>query len=190
MLTYSIVDHLPDGLTYVPGSATGGLTLRSDGALTWTGDMLPPEPVQWLMSTSATNPSCDTGFGGYFNLEDSGFFTDAGLTGDEQAWLSFSGNVNTFYGDDYEGIRYTDDGYAYFGDGEGPTRTSPQNIPDAAAPNNVAAGLWADLEIVYDEMANHGLTVVGIPGLVAIVEYDDPVLAGTSTSVGDMQMIL
>ncbi len=190
-LTYSIVDKLPEGLTYVPGSATGGLTLRSDGALTWTGVMLPPEPVQWLASTNLTNPACDTGFGGYMDWEVThGFLADSGVSGDEVAFDTFGNNVNTFFGEAFTGVHFTDDGYVYFGDGEGATRTSPQNIPDPVAPNNVVAGLWADLEIVYDAGTNAGVTTVGIDPILAVVEYDDPVLAGTSTSVGDFQIWL
>ncbi len=194
-LTYSLVDHLPDGLTYVPGSATGGLTLRSDGALTWTGNMLPPEPVQWLMSTNLTNAACDSGFGGYFDLAGLGFAPDSGISGDAVAFSAFSENVNTFFGENYTGVNFTDDGYVYFGDGEGAMRTTPQSIPDAATPNNVVAGLWTDLEIAYSldtvDLGNStGITLAGIGTSLGIIEYDDPVLAGTSTSVGDFQIWL
>ena len=57
-IAYSIVDLLPEGLTYVPGSASGGLTLRSDGALTWSGVMEKSLEPFYTMSTSDTDSSC------------------------------------------------------------------------------------------------------------------------------------
>jgi uncharacterized repeat protein (TIGR01451 family) len=190
-LTYQVEDFIPEGFTYVPGSATGGLSLRSDGALTWSGTMLPPEDPQWSMSTSATDPFCDTGFGGYVDLETlASIPTDNTISGDLLDLTAFGGNVNTFFGTEYTGVGITDDGFTYFDSGNGGDPFTPQTIPDTALPNAVVAALWNDLEIVYDEPTNTGMTLAGIGTVVAIIEYDDPVLQGTSTSVGDFEVVL
>ncbi|MCB8987670.1 MAG: S8 family serine peptidase [Ardenticatenaceae bacterium] len=183
-LNYNILDTIPDGLTYVPGSATAsdGSVLVGLDTLFWTGTMISPANAQpmYNISTPATDPMCDTGFGGYVNLEDFGIFTQASITGDTVRFTAFSsGNPFSFYGVDNTGVSFTDDGFAIF-DGAnnyGGSPWVPQALPDAALPNDVAAILWQDFEIFYDAALNHGVSPWR-PHLVACParrysEYDD-----------------
>ena len=195
-LEYTITDSIPTGLTYVDGSATNGATV-TDGLLEWTGVL--PSPAlaagDYVVTTSAGDPLCDTGFGGYVNLEDFGFATDAGISGDTVAFTAFaSGDPFAFYGESYVGMGFTDDGFGIFDVGSNYAGQPwvAQSIPDAAAPNNVAAALWHDFEIAYDAGANAGVTLAtaGAPGGVAIVEYDDVVLFGETSSVADFEIVM
>ena len=185
-IAYSVVDFLPEGLTYVPGSASGGLTLRSDGALTWSGVMEKSLEPFYTMSTSDTDSSCVMPLAGadsdptdsYLNLEDFGLLTEADLVGDTMVWELTAGTFN-FYGTVYESFEFTDDGFAIF-DSATNYAGEPwitQVIPNTAAPNNVAAMLWQDFEAFYDAGTNTGITTVnltsdGIP-TATIVEYDN-----------------
>ncbi|MEA2001339.1 MAG: S8 family serine peptidase, partial [Actinomycetota bacterium] len=189
-LTYEIEDQIPAGFTYVPGSATGGLTLRSDSALTWTGTMLPPVAPSWTMTTSATDAFCDTGFGGYVDLEGFGILAQSGIAGNSFDFTTFSGMSNTFYGTEYTGLGFTDDGFAYFGTGNGGDPFTPQTIPDPLAPNNVAAALWHDLEVVYDLGTNTGVSIATAGPTLGILEFDDLQLMGGSASIGDFEIVV
>ncbi len=67
-------------------------------------------------------------------------------------------------------------------------------MPDPDAPNNVAAFLWQDMEIAYDEAANQGVTIAnlttGLPDqipLARLIEYDDIYLYGDPTSTFDLE---
>ena len=74
---------------------------------------------------------------------------DPSIFGDTVAYTAFSGqNPINFYGTEYTGFGFTDDGFAYFGSGYGGAPWVSQTVPDPAAPNNVTAGLWADFELV------------------------------------------
>jgi uncharacterized repeat protein (TIGR01451 family) len=195
-LTYTVEDTIPAGLTYVEGSATGGATVV-DGVLTWSGTM--PTPVgatgNYVVSTSATDPLCDTGFGGYINLEDYGILTQAAITGDTVAFTAFSsGDPFNYWGDEYTGMSFTDDGFAIFDpvSNYGGTPWVPQAIPNSDVPNNVLAVFWHDFEIFYDAGLNHGvsLATAGAPGGWVIVEYDDIQLWGGSPSIMDFEIIV
>jgi uncharacterized repeat protein (TIGR01451 family) len=195
-LGYTITDSIPDGLTYVDGSATNGATV-TNGVLSWMGVL--PSPAlaagNYVVTTSDNDPMCDTGFGGYVNLEDFGITADAGISGDTVAFTAFaSGDPFEFYGSSYTGMGFTDDGFGIFdvGTNYGGQPWVAQTIPDAAAPNNVAAALWNDYEILYDAGANTGVSIAtaGAPGGVAVVEYDDVVLYGETDSVADFEIVM
>ena len=191
-LTYTITDTIPDGLTYVDGSATNGATV-TDGEVSWSDVLASPFLAEqfFVMSTSASDPSCDTGFGGYIDLEGFGITADPGISGDTVAFTAFgTQNPINFFGTDYTGFGFADDGFAYFGTGYGGAPWEPQAIPDAAAPNNVAAGLWHDFEIFYDLAANTGVTLATAGPDVAVVEYDDLELFGGSDPVLDMNIVV
>ena len=107
---------------------------------------------KYVVTTSLTDPTCDTGFGGYVNLEAFGIYPQSGITGDSSAWTAFaSQNPLVFFGTPYaNGITFTDDGFAYLAGTSGGAPWTPQTLPDAAAPNTLLAPLWQDFEIVYD----------------------------------------
>lgn len=150
------------------------------------------------MSTSLTNSSCDTGFGGYVDLENDAvpaILPASGIFGDSAAWSAFSGqDPIQFYGGSYNGITFTDDGFAHFGSTSGATPWIPQMLPDPADPNSLMAMLWADLEIVYDNTLGsvRGVSLATVGPNVSIIEYDDPepFPVGSSTPVGDFEVIV
>jgi uncharacterized repeat protein (TIGR01451 family) len=191
-LTYEIEDFVPKGLTYMPGSATGGLSLRSDGALTWSGVMEGAGEAFYTITDSDTDAMCDTGFGGYVDLEGVGIFTDPTIEGDTVTYNAFSEqNPFGFYGDEYAGLSFTDDGFLFFGDGDsGATPWTPQTLPDADAPNNVLAALWNDMEIVYDLDLNHGVSLASAGPDVSVIEFDDIYFFGGMAPALDMQVVL
>ena len=59
------------------------------------------------MTTSMDDPFCDTGFGGYVNLEDFGIFAQDTLVGDTMAFDAFGGqNPFEFFGGSYSGASF------------------------------------------------------------------------------------
>ncbi|MEA3337421.1 MAG: S8 family serine peptidase [Chloroflexota bacterium] len=195
-LSYSLTDTIPAGMSYVDGSATAnfGDVMVDGNQLTWTGVMAVPT-IAYNMTTSADDPMCDTPFGGYVNLEDFGILTQDGITGDTEVWAAFStGDPISFFGMEYSGMGFTDDGFAIFDPGSN-YAGSPwisQTIPDADAPNNLLAINWQDFEIFYDEALNHGvsLATAGTPGGVVLVEYDDIQFWGGSADTFDFEVIV
>jgi len=191
-LTYSITDTIPDGLTYVEGSATNGATV-TNGVVSWSATLESPYLADqfFVQTTSLNDAMCDTGFGGYVDLEGFGILVDPTLTGDTVAWSAFGGqNPINFYGTEYTGFGFTDDGFAYFGSGYGGSPWVNQTVPDPAAPNNVAAGLWADFELFGDAAANDGVSLATAGADLAIVEYDGLQLFGGSTPVLDLNIVV
>jgi len=195
-LNYNILDTIPDGLTYVPGSATAtdGSVLVGLDTLFWTGTMISPANAQpkYNISTPATDPLCDTGFGGYVNLQGFGIFPQASITGDTVRFTAFStGTPFNFYGTDYTGVSFTDDGFAIF-DGAnnyGGSPWIPQTLPNAALPNNLAAILWQDFEIFYDAALNHGVSLATAGPNVALIEYDNIQFYGGSADNFDFEVV-
>jgi uncharacterized repeat protein (TIGR01451 family) len=196
-LNYTITDTIPAGMTYVPDSASA-----SDGTVNVVGDtvswdvtMVMPE-YGYEMSTSANDPLCDTGFGGYVNLEDYNIYPQASISGDTSAWTAFtSGNPFNYYGQQYTGMGFTDDGFAVFDVVTNwvpsPEPWTPQEIPDPTLPNNVLAMLWQDMQIFYDAATNSGvsLATLGAPGGIAIVEYDNIQFYGGSADNWDFEIV-
>ena len=198
-LMYTLEDVIPAGLTYVDGSAqaTDGTVSYANGKITWTGTMptLAGEAGTYIMTTNATDPMCDTGFGGYANLEDFGILAQSGIEGDTSGWTAFiTGDPISFYGQEYVGMSFTDDGFALFdfAANYGGSPWIPQELADSALPNNLAAIRWEDFEIFYDEANNYGvsLATAGAPGGVVVVEYDDLQPFGGGDSVGDFEIVV
>lgn len=195
-LNYNVLDTIPDGLTYVPGSATAsdGSVLVGLDTLFWTGTMISPANAQpkYNISTPATDPLCDTGFGGYVNLQGFGILPQSTITGDTTRFTAFStGTPFNFYGVDYVGASFTDDGFAIF-DGVnnyGGSPWIPQTLPNAALPNNLAAILWQDFEIFYDAALNHGVSLATAGPNVALIEYDNIQFFGGSADNFDFEVV-
>ena len=108
------------------------------------------------------------------------------ISGDGQIWSAFSNYTFSHFGSTFEGLSFTDDALVLFGDA--PAGAAPQTLPDSTAPNALIAALWSDLEIVY-EAGLRGISLA-TAGSAVIIEYDDPVLAGTSSVVGDFEVII
>ncbi len=191
-LAYEIEDMIPAGLTYVPGSATGGLTLRSDGALTWSGLMPAAGDAFYTITDSDTDPFCDTGFGGYLNLANFDIGPISDITGDTVTFSAFAAqNPFAFYDDEYSGISFTDDGFAFFGGGSsGDTPWVSQTLPDSDAPNNLYAMFWHDFELLYNATTGQGVSLASAGPDISVIEYDDIVLYGTTDPVMDMEIVM
>jgi len=197
-LLYELTDTLPDGLTYVDGSATAttGTVDVTGNILTWSGVMPTLVGVEggYVMTTSDNDPLCDTGFGGYINLEDYSIFSHPGISGDTVAYTFNDGNPIAYFGHDYTGMSFTDDGFAIFdaANNYGGLPFVPQSIPDSDLPNNVLAAFWHDFEIFYDAANNHGLSLAtaGAPGGAIVLEYDDIQLWNGSPSIMDFEIVI
>ncbi len=182
-LTYTIQDTIPAGLTYVPGSATAsaGTVAVNGNVLTWSGVVTSAASVvgQYNITSNQNDAMCalPIGDGGYFDVltESNGLFTtDPDLFGDTISW-----DYNSFAGTDFYGTEraapplLTDDGIVVFGEYAGQPWVN-QNIPSPAAPNGLLAPYWRDMEIVYDEAANKGVTAITFGSDVLwLVEFDD-----------------
>jgi hypothetical protein len=66
-----------------------------------------------------------------------------------------------------------------------------QFIPQASNPNDVAAMLWQDREVVYNADTNRGVTVAYTTDLETIVvEYDNIQIAGKPNDTYDFEIVL
>jgi uncharacterized repeat protein (TIGR01451 family) len=179
-LAYTITDTLPAGVTYVDGSAmaSDGTVSVADGVVTWTGTMPTFFGVEgkYNITTSADDPTCDTGFGGYVNLAAYGIMPQSGISGDSKAWRAFSSqNPVQFYGGSRtNGIAFTDDGFAYFDSTPGDAPWTNTMLPDAADPNDLMALFWNDMEIIYsgDPADLRGVSLASAGSGISIIEYD------------------
>ncbi|MDX1687248.1 MAG: S8 family serine peptidase [Candidatus Promineifilaceae bacterium] len=194
-LNYALTDTIPTGLSYVSGSAaaTSGSVNVTGNQLTWTGTMRGSRFYE--ATTSNQDPACAAPFansGAYVDLEAFGLLANSSISGDYVGFSAFSsGDPINYYGVDYTGMGFTDDGFAIFDFGNyGGDPWIPQTLPDATLPNNVLPAFWHDFEIVYDAAQNYGVTlaVAGDPGGVVVVEYDDIHLFGGSSSVMDFEI--
>lgn len=190
---YTINDILPEGVTYVPNSVTGGAVYNSGtNAITWSGTVDAPQAPYYNVTDSLTDTFCDTGFGGYVDLEALGIFANAGITGDTKVWTLTPGAVPyDFYGVEYPAISFTDDGFAIFdyANNYGGMPWINQDIPDPSLPNNLAAMLWQDMEIVYDQATNKGVSLASAGADLHIIEYDDVQIYDDPTTTYDFEIV-
>lgn len=180
-ITYILTDTVPSGMTLVPGSATGGAIITGN-QVRWTGVM--PGAARFRISDSKTDAACSI-YGGYVDWQtEEGYATLPGIEGDTSAWTTFEEITFDFFGNTYKGITFVDDGFAIF-DASSYYGAAPwlnQNLPDPVLPNNLIAGLWKDLEIIYSAADNYGVTLVTDNNTVGIIEYDDVRPRGTDGS--------
>lgn len=180
-LVYTLTDTIPDGLTYVEGSVTGGATVE-DGVLSWTGTMPTAVGVEgdYVMATNGTDDTCAVPFGdgGYVDLAAFGIQPQPGVVGDTRVFSAFAaGSPFSFYGRDHVGLGFTDDGFAILDPAAnyGGSPWLAQAVPNPAQPNALIAALWDDFEIVHDAANNQGVALAttggtGASGL-AVVDY-------------------
>jgi hypothetical protein len=147
----------------------------------------------YLITTSRTDPSCLTPYGGYINLETYNIQTHPQVQGDNMAFHFFTeGYAFRFYGKNSIGIGVSDDGMIVFDpinnyDG---SPGVPQTVPDINKPSNLLGLLWQDLVVVYDGARNHGVTAATYGADIAIVEYDDVRLKSNPDYRYDFEVIL
>ena len=195
--TYDILDVLPDGVTYVDGSVTGGATYDVDqNAIVWNG-MIKAGTNDYIMTTSKTDPVCVMPLatnGAYTNLQAYGIAAQSGVTGESTWSLPAAGDPIEFYGQNVGNTIYiTEDGYVYFGEGS-PKPASNADIPTPDNPNNLVAMLWRDMVSVYNSASNKGLSIAtlstgGIP-TGHLIEWDDIYVKGQPTQTYDMEMFI
>jgi uncharacterized repeat protein (TIGR01451 family) len=180
-IEYSINDVLPDGVTYVPDSVTGGAVYDElTNAITWTGT-IDPGYYTYDFTTSAEDPACtleimpDGNPDAYMDwfTTSYGFAASPSLAYGDSFWY---GTFSTyppfnFYGIDYVGMEFTADGFAGFDMAS--TSFMNQNLPNPTDPNNLMAMFWDDLFTQYDLTTNKGVTMVGDGASFAVIEYDD-----------------
>ena len=189
---YTINDVLPAGVTYVPDSVTGGAVYDSGtNAITWSGTVDAPMAPYYNVSDSVSDPLCDTGFGGYVDLAGFGIAPNAAISGDTKVWTVSATVPFNFYGVDYPAISFTDDGFAIFdyANNYGGSPWTNQAIPDPTLPNNLAAMLWQDMEIVYDAATNRGVSLATAGASLNIIEYDDVQPWGDPTITYDFEIV-
>jgi uncharacterized repeat protein (TIGR01451 family) len=188
---YTINDVLPEGVTYVPDSATGGAVYDPlTNAITWTGT-IEPAHYAYDWTSSAEDPACTLGILPDGNPNDdyldwktynSAFSTNPSIYGDGLWYSTFTDySAFNYYGIDYTGMHFTDDGYAGFAFED--VDYINQEIPDPTNPNNVLAAFWDDMEVQYDAATNKGVTLVGDGASFAVIEYDDVYFWGGDPSV-------
>ncbi|MFZ3071611.1 MAG: S8 family serine peptidase, partial [Anaerolineaceae bacterium] len=193
---YDINDVLPEGVTYVPGSATGGAVYDPvNNAITWSGDVA-ASYRDYVAATSEEDPNCTLGFFTDGNPTDDyldwyttsyAFDTDSAIYGDSFWYVVFDTYpVFNYYGVDYNGMEFTADGFTGFAM-VGPTSVN-QQIPDAAAPNNLMAMFWDDFTVQYNLATNKGVTLVGDGASLATVEYDDVFLNADPSKTLDLEI--
>ncbi len=131
--------------------------------------------------------------GGYINLEDEGFPSEPDIMGDNIAYSFSIGRPINFYGQEYSALTFTDDGFVIFdfADNYIIPAGQAQFIPQASKPNNVAAMLWQDMEVVYDAATNRGVTAAYTKDLrTIVVEYDDIQVVGKPSDTYDFEIVL
>jgi uncharacterized repeat protein (TIGR01451 family) len=95
-----------------------------------------------------------------------------------------------FFGVDYADLYFTNNGFT--APGNAPPTNSGANvaIPNPAAPNNLAAPFWRNLNVVYDEATNRGVTIAGVGEILMVVEYDDVEPAGGGSDRYDFEVVM
>jgi uncharacterized repeat protein (TIGR01451 family) len=194
-VSYALTDTIPAGMTYVPGSVTGGAVVNGD-TLTWSGTQN-PAIRDYVYTTSLDDPSCAMPFansGAYVNLAAFGINPQASLFGDSVwfTWTTSGAAPIQFYGQEVGNrVHFTDDGFLFFDPGvPGTTPWTNQPIPTAGEPNSLLAMFWQDMEIVYAagtrgvSLAN--LSASGVP-YAHVLEIDDIEVYDEPTMTYDMQ---
>ncbi|MDY0019232.1 MAG: serine protease, partial [Anaerolineae bacterium] len=190
---YRLTDTLPIGMSYVPGSASIEPTHINDNQLVWVIPV--QEDRQYVMTTNMDDALCDTGFGGYVDLAGYGLMPRSSLSGDAivRHVDEYYGGSDpfAFFGTNYDSLYFTDNGYLVPADAAPTNSGANVAIPNAAAPNNFAAGLWRDFIVTYDAANRYGITIAGASGgSLMVIEYDNISPTGnTATDSLDMNIV-
>jgi len=195
-IEYAINDVIPDGVTYVPDSVTGGAVYDpATNAITWTGTV-DASYRDYVVATSAEDANCTLGFYADGDTTDDyldwfttsyAFAANSSISGDNFWYWTFATYpLFNYYGVDYSGMEFTADGYTGFD--MAATSNINQELPDATDPNNLMGMFWDDFTVVYDLVTNKGVTLVGDGASLATIEYDDVVLNADPTKTMDMEV--
>ncbi len=192
---YTLVNTLPDGMTYIPGSATIEPDVIKGNQLVWNLQL----GSHYKMTSNRENPLCDTPWGGYVHLEDQEIPPSPGISGDEVIFRfddvlssSHSAEPVAFFGRQYaQGLYFTDNGLALLNSAPGTSPHINTYIPNPALPNGLLAPFWQDLEIVYDKAAGRGIRVAEENSMM-VIEYDgvEPAPAGSTDDRFDFEILM
>ncbi|MFK8032481.1 MAG: S8 family serine peptidase [Gammaproteobacteria bacterium] len=197
---YVVSAPIPEGTQLVPGSVGGGMqSFVINNQVIWTVEQPSLTRIGRTYQPTINGPnvdqndplynaSCKTGFGGYVDLESFGFDLDPEISGNNVSYTAHTEQSVYFYGNEMaNGMGLTDDGFLYFGSLPGLNPGSNTLLPDPALPNAVAAILWNDMEIVYDEAEGSGVTMATGGVNLSVVEFDNmqPAPAGSSNARAD-----
>jgi uncharacterized repeat protein (TIGR01451 family) len=138
--TFQITDTLPAGLAYITNTASGGFVYNAISSnLTATlsltafhGDVITATgapPYTEISSTVSAN-ICQT------------YFSDC-----DNSAITLAGVPFRYLGVDYNSITLDSNGFVMPGSGVLGADNVNQNLPDVAAPNNVIAPFWSDLDL-------------------------------------------
>ena len=195
--TYNVSVPIPNGLSYVAGSAdaSGGTFDGSAVNFTVTQESLLGQTPEYRQATNDPargdyDAQCTMpfDFGSYINLEDFGLLPDPSF-GDEVTgtFTGLTGGID-LYGQNHDFVNVNANGILFF-DGVDPGFLFANfPIPDPTEPNDHAAVLWKDL-IVDGEGA--GVTVASFTdGAGTIIEWDNARDWETETSSYDFQAVM
>ncbi len=194
-IEYVINDTLPAGVTYVPGSVTGGATYDAGtNTIAWIGTA-EAAYRDYVATTSAEDPNCTLAIIPDGNPNDAyldfyttsyNFKTNSAISGDTFWYGAFATYPPfNYYGVDQSGMDFTADGLAGWPNSISPNNTS---IPVPAEPNNIMALFWDDLVVQYNLANNYGVTLVGDGTNFAVIEYDDVQLKADPSKTMDMEV--
>lgn len=193
---YLIFDAIPQGMTYVPGSATA-----SDGTVSVLGGTLQWSLTQDLprfdydVTTSLSEPTyCgmpDANDGAYTDLAAYGFLPSTVVVNDGPWQATLPNGGASFYGAALSpAVFYSGNGALTFDldsifeevDGDG----SNTPLPTPALPNSLLAPLWTDMTI--DAANGSGVTRVNFGPFGQLIEFDNLILESDVTNASRIDM--
>ncbi|PHS14768.1 MAG: hypothetical protein COA86_15345 [Kangiella sp.] len=149
------------------------------------------QDLKYVAVSSVDVEECaNAGFGGYLPLEIFGIGT-LGINGDTFSEKAFEEWVFPHYGEQEFGSRapglsITDDGFIFFSGTSGGSPWAQTEFPNSAAPNDMVALAWQDMDI-FDDRDLEDPASIGTRGIrtarvssagMAIIEYDTQALWG------------
>ncbi len=165
-LAYTITDTLPEGSTYVEGSATNGASY-DDGVVSWTGDLESTfgDEGNYTITTSASRPELPDAVRRRLPRPPPLTWADHARAGHRRRHHHVlgvrRGHVRVLR-QSYQGLTFSDDGFLVYGDDNYDPAGKPwvaQSRARRRLPNNVAALMWQDMEFRYDAATGAGVTL-------------------------------
>ena len=200
--TYNVSVPIPDGMSYVPGSAdaSGGSFDGSAVSFTVTQESLLGQAPEYRQATN--DPSRDDydaactmpfGLGSYIDLVEFGIDPIAG--GDDDTFEISGLQPMDFYGSDRgSSINVNANGFMFFDSTPGPFDGFANfPIPDAEDPNDMMAVLWKDLIVPLDTDTGSGISAGGFTcggPCLSIIEFDDATDWESETASYDFEAVI
>lgn len=161
--TFALTDTLPTAVSYIPNSATGGLTYNSaTHQLVWEGEVGPGElgyKAEWVPNIEYVNlgqlqnppPDLCVATG---DCDEGVLMLD----------LSNQGHSFPFFGETVDALYLHTNGFLSLGNSFAfPTCAAcPQPLPHGATPSGLIAGFWRDVDISNGDGHIYGNLLVGL----------------------------